>query len=119
MPTSPSAPSLSQPSSNERSVASALFLLVALFFSGGSVGLTVGVVLDKTLSAKTHHGFPGLGGLLFGTPTGALLGFVVGLFLLRGRSPRQRMYLALFALVVGTVCALGLWGSVQSGLMDW
>ncbi|WP_044278329.1 hypothetical protein [Myxococcus stipitatus] len=100
-------------------VASAVFLLVALFLSGGTVGLTVGVVLDQALSPATHHGFPGLGGLLVGTPVGALLGAGTALFLMRGRTPSQRLRLALLALTVGTACALGLWGSVLLGLMDW
>ncbi|QSQ11581.1 hypothetical protein [Myxococcus landrumensis] len=96
-----------------------MFLFVALVLSGGTVGLTVGVVLDKTLSPATHHGFPGLAGLLMGTPVGALLGAGIALFVMRGRTPHQRLRLALLALTVGTICALGLWSSVLLGIMDW
>ncbi|MBJ6766019.1 hypothetical protein JGU66_35145 [Myxococcaceae bacterium JPH2] len=118
MPTEPASPSVSVSTQLGVSLASAAFLVVAFLLSGGSVGLTVGVVIDKAIDSDPH-GLPGLMGLVLGTPTGALLGTVVGLFCLRGRTRHQRVRLGWLALAVGAVCALGMWGSVQLGLMSW
>ncbi|RJS27285.1 hypothetical protein DRW03_02620 [Corallococcus sp. H22C18031201] len=99
-------------------MASAAFLLVAFLLAGGAVGLTLGVVIDKAIDSDPH-GLPGVMGLVLGTPTGAFLGTVVGLFCLWGRTPHQRMRMGWIALAVGALSALGLWGSVLVGIMKW
>jgi hypothetical protein len=99
-------------------IATGLFVLAALTVGGGALGLTVGVLLDKALRPDSH-GFPGLFGLLLGTPVGALLGLVVGLVLLRRQSLNQRLRTGSLAIAMAFACALGLFGAVQLGLMRW
>ncbi|QSQ20982.1 hypothetical protein JY651_38130 [Pyxidicoccus parkwayensis] len=99
-------------------ITSGLFLLAALFVGGGALGLTVGVLVDKSVN-DNGHGFPGLGGLLMGTPVGALLGFGLGLLLLRRQSHAQRVRTGAVGLGVAAACALGMFGAVQLGLMSW
>lgn len=104
--------------STARAIGSGLFSLAALTVGGGALGLTVGVLTDKALR-QDAHGFPGLFGLLLGTPVGALLGLVVGLWLLRRQTVGQRVRTGGLALAVAAVCALGLFGAVQLELMRW
>ena len=106
------------PTQLARFVVSGLFFLAAFIVGGGALGLTVGVLLDKALN-QDAHGFPGLLGLLLGTPVGALLGLIVGLSRLKRLAPEQRFRLGGLALGVTGVCALGLFGAVQLGLMRW
>ncbi|MFP2932764.1 hypothetical protein ACLESO_47985 [Pyxidicoccus sp. 3LG] len=111
---SPAAPS----DSTTRPIASGLFLLAALFLAGGTLGLAVGVPLDKALRPDSH-GFPGLLGLLVGTPAGALLGLVAGLWRLKRLSYEQRLRFGVLALGVAAVAACGLYGAVLLGIMSW
>jgi hypothetical protein len=101
-----------------RNIVTGLFFLAALTVGGGALGLAVGVPLDKVLRPHAH-GFPGLGGLLLGTPIGALLGLGVGLWWLTRLSVHQRLRLGGLALGVAALCAIGLSGAVALGLMRW
>ncbi|HZI16284.1 MAG TPA: hypothetical protein VE153_38320 [Myxococcus sp.] len=101
-----------------RTLASGLFFLAALAFGGGALGLTVGVLLDKALRPHAH-GFPGLAGLVLGTPAGVLLGLGVGIGWMTRLSARQRYRLGGLTLGVASLCALGLFGAVELGLMRW
>ncbi len=100
------------------SIASGLFFLAALTVGGGALGLTVGVPLDKVLRPGSH-GFPGLLGILLGTPAGALLGLGVGLWWFRRLSLQRRLRAGALALGAAALCALGLFGADQLGLMRW
>ncbi len=118
MSTRPRPPPDIDPSLTKRTLASGLFLLAALAVGGGAFGLTVGVLLDKALSSD-GHGFPGLAGLLLGTPSGALLGLGVGIVKMTRLSGRQRYRFGGIALGVGALCALELFVAVQLGWMRW
>lgn len=109
---------MTTPTSTAHTLASGLFLLTALVVGGAALGLTVGVLLDMAVN-DNGHGFPGLGGLLLGTPVGALLGLGLGVSLLRRQSFAQRFRTGALALAVAAACALGMSGAVQLGLMSW
>ncbi|WP_164001068.1 hypothetical protein [Pyxidicoccus caerfyrddinensis] len=112
------ATSLRGNTSTASAIATGLFVLAALTVGGGALGLTVGVLSDKAVNHDAH-GFPGLFGLLVGTPVGALLGLVLGLLLLKRQSFSQRFRTGALALAVAAACALGLFGAVQLELMRW
>jgi hypothetical protein len=85
---------------------------------GALLGLTIGVPVDQAL--QTHpHAFGGLGGLLYGTPTGALVGLCVGAVLVGRLTPERRMRLGGFALLAAVALAgLGTL-AVQTDVVRW
>ncbi|EYF01415.1 hypothetical protein [Chondromyces apiculatus] len=99
-------------------VASGLLLVAASVFGGGVLGLVIGVPVDKALTSG--HGFSGLGGIVFGTPLGMIVGLVAGVVgVVRLPLAGSRLRLAAVALGVGVACILAMVFAVQTGLMDW
>ncbi|PTL84210.1 hypothetical protein [Vitiosangium sp. GDMCC 1.1324] len=100
------------------SILSGLFFILACGVLGGVLGISLGVPIDKMLT--THpHALAGLGGLLFGTPLGFLIGLVTGAAIVKRMPPPRRVRLGgtvlLAAIVFVAIDAL----AISTGLVEW